>query len=217
MITAAACGAASAPRGTPATNAAPPVTCVADDLAPLRIDGHRLTCEPTACEAECAAGEADACAERGYQVQGSGAADASAASDAWFRRACQLGHATACTNFGAQLWLADAAPATDVVCAGRLFDAACAAGEHFGCGMAGRLLVEGSDDAGDQARGRALLATSCASVGGFACRVLAIMPGVAATPPTPTMQLELLERACDGGDGEACDLLPADNADDAPP
>ena len=63
----------------------------------------------------------------------------------------------------------------------------------------------------------ALLATSCASVGGFACRVLAVMPGVAATPPTPAMQVELLERACDGDDVEACLLLPDDDAAADPP
>lgn len=236
----AACGsaaeapqAAPAPQATPAPTpapapkapAAPAPPCVADGLGPLTLTAPSA-CKGAACVTACDAGTAAACVEAGNHALASAAAHdhdhdgdpdhaTASAGDpvALFTRACRLGNPNGCTNLGAELWI-HARPETaaaDAVCAARLFEASCAAGEHFGCGMAARLLIEKSTDPADHARGRARLASTCASLGGFACRAIAvIVPPAPDAPITTEKRAELLQRACSTGDADACWIIQRD-------
>jgi len=120
-----------------------------------------------------------------------------------FRRACELGHASGCTNYAASLWV-EPADASDLACAQRLFQASCAARDPFGCGMVGRMLVDSGRPA-DIERGRKVLETSCDELRGFVCRALALeLESGSLGAYDPARIKPLLERACAGGDPDAC-------------
>ena len=81
---------------------------------------------------------------------------------------------------------------------------ACAAKEHFACGMVGRVMLE-STDPPQYVEGRKYLEAACEKLGGFSCRVLAkhLESGKLGDYP-PERVRTLLGRACAGGDPDAC-------------
>jgi TPR repeat protein len=179
------------------------VACVADAVGTLQLLATvpECTTDGWLCRARCTAGSSGACLGLAYASQKDSATEKGAAD--LFRRACVLGSANACTNYAAGLW---ARHHTDdeLACARRTFEKACAAREHFACGMVGRVLLE-STTPPRLAEGRQHLEAACNDVGGFACRVLArhLESGqIGDSPPERTR--DLLARACAGGDPDAC-------------
>lgn len=184
---------------------APPAepACFADSLPPLRIhweDRSECTVENLACRDQCLAGDADACFSRGLALQRAPTTEKD--STELFRRACQLGLATGCTNLGADVWFDDK---DTPECLYRLFKKTCGVGDHFGCGMAGRVLVTDHPGLLALAHGRLELELSCARLGGFPCRMLAsfIEKGTFAADETARIPA-LMARACSTGDEDAC-------------
>lgn len=148
--------------------------------------------DEAACEADCASSRAYGCFAVGLIHEQDGN-DAGAAK--YFRRACQLGAAIGCTNLGAHAFAgkSNVAPA----CALSLFEAACGAGEDFGCGMVGRVYAEGFGVTPDPARARKVLEASCKALGAFPCFALGsyIRKGTFGEPD-PDAARRAFERAC---------------------
>lgn len=155
-----------------------------------------------ACEARCVEGDGGACLARAYAVERGATSKKSA--EPWFERACQLGIAVGCTNYAATIW-GTGGTAQELRCSRRMFDKACAASEPFACGMVGRMLYEAARTPEGFAGVRSSLEHSCEAVKGFPCRVLAkyLEDGKLGTF-APSQIGELLSRACDGGDKNAC-------------
>ncbi|MCE9573012.1 MAG: hypothetical protein K8W52_07635 [Deltaproteobacteria bacterium] len=156
---------------------------------------------PAGCAYECRVGNPYACWTRARAIE----QDPATAAEAFEldRRGCTLGLANACTNFAAATWVAHP-DAAGYECARRIFVRSCEVGDHFACGMAGRLRVE--RNAGDDlARGRAELEQACEQLGGFACRVLALeLERGLLDGGTPAQLQDLLAGACAHGDLGAC-------------
>lgn len=175
--------------------------CVADDIDTLETLESTPNCrhDASSCALECNLGSGSSCLGLAFAAQ----RDDEAKAEALFRRACELGVANACTNHAAGIWAGDQAKA-GLNCATRLFEMACAAREHFACGMVGRVMLE-STDPPLYAEGRRHLRTACDEVGGFSCRVLAMhLESGNLGEYRESRITELLERACQGGDGDAC-------------
>jgi len=186
-----------------AKRAAPP--CAADLAGEWKAglpvtegcDGRSLVCR-VACEK----GDVSACL--GFAVALESDPGTAEQADTWFQRACELGAAIGCTNHAAKLWASKDAEA-NLACARRTFVRACDAGEPFGCGMAGRLILDGATSREDVQQGKAFLEASCERLSGFPCRVLAMKLEAGFLGGYEPGRIEaLLRRACEGGDPDAC-------------
>jgi hypothetical protein len=213
-------GPAPAPARAPAPSGElpplPPVPpgsagdCVVDKIAAtlaLTADG-RSDCTPgdDACKRECDGGNAAACYGRAAAVQNDPARNAEAGT--LFGRACQLGHAMACTNYAAGLWLRDGATPENAICARKIFDKACAIKEPFACGMVGRMAVAAAKNDADRAAARVYFEKTCEAIGGPPCKMLASYLRTNQLGAfDPAILPALLQRACDGGDSSACEDL----------
>ena len=179
--------------------------CVLDRVATLELDWE----EPDGCGADdvecrdaCLAGTAASCLARAFSVQK--LADREEESTLLFLRACERGLAIGCTNYAAALWARSTGEASQA-CAARLFEATCAVKEPFGCGMSGRMILDAAEEPGEIARGRNVLERGCEEAGGFACRALALhLETGRLGQATPQRIKELLARACETGDEDAC-------------
>lgn len=157
------------------------------------------------CVEECNRGDAHHCLAAGYAYYEAGD---SRFAQTLYRRACLLGLANGCTNYGANLWVHEHTEGA-TTCARKLFAAACSASEHFGCGMIGRVDFERAETSDAYARVRRQLEDTCSEVSGFSCRVLAkqLESGRLGTYDQNAIS-DLLTRACEGGDTGACDAPP---------
>lgn len=177
--------------------------CIADSIPTLQLVSASNCAggELWGCRVDCFARDAAACLGLAYETQ----KDPKRAAETitFFRRACLLGAANACTNYAATIWTGKH---TDVqlACARRTFEKACAADESFACGMVGRLMIEDTTPP-RFAEGRRYLESACDRVGGFPCRVLAkhLESGKLGTYK-PGLIHTLLARACADGDSDAC-------------
>lgn len=207
-----AASATSSPQPAPAAGAGAGA-CAADELGPLDRRKMYRDCRSSAeaCRTACGRDDVEACFGLAIAVQereiAAGTADAEEAeSSTLYRKACLLGAPNACTNHAAHLWAVSRRRA-DLACAVRLFEATCEVDDPFGCGMAGRILLDHADgpDDEDVSRARALLERSCAQLGGFPCRILALNLERGKLGPVPDGRIrELMQRACDGRDDQAC-------------
>ena len=156
---------------------------------------------PAACAPPCGARDAVACWARARVIERDPAtADEARELD---RRGCGMGLANACTNFAAATWF-DRPDADAYECARRIFARSCEVGDHFACGMDGRLRIE-RDAGDDRVLGRAALERTCADLGGFPCRILALeLERGLLDGATPAQLQDLLARACAHGDPSAC-------------
>jgi TPR repeat protein len=197
-----------APAPTPTPTPAPaPAACLADEVDELEelFGGLELRdCGSGdaryACEHACAGGDSNACWNLGMAHEAEGSQQASKER---FRRACVAGHANGCTNYAAALWNSEPGPA-DYECARRIFARACETGDHFACGMDGRLRLDRAEG-DDVERGRAVLERSCVALRGFPCHILALNLELGRLGPTSPEQLRsLMAEACAGGDESAC-------------
>lgn len=188
---------------TSADASAGETSCIVDSLGDL----HLLHSVPTCgtgdwlCRARCQLGEGAFCLGLAY----SAGSDAKAESEAQglYRRACILGEANACTNHAAFIWLEESSDEQSA-CARRLFEEACSVGESFACGMVGRVMLESRKNP-LYVEGRRYLEKACDEVGGFSCRVLAKnLESGKLGEYRPGLILDLLRRACAGGDPDAC-------------
>jgi hypothetical protein len=191
-----------APQATPAPAPPPnPQTCPADRARSLIAVAELRDCSATGdeCSAACAKSDASACLSRASVLQRM--PDREAEAIALFGRACELGLAIACTNFGASEW----SRGGDAGCARRAFDKACAVGEPFACGMIGRMMVEAARDEQSRSAARAYLEATCQRIGGPPCKMLATyLTADLLGAYDPEQIRALIERACDGGDTSAC-------------
>jgi hypothetical protein len=205
------CSTATATARAPATAAdtstSPPTPlghgCAADEMSPVGAP-ERSDCgrDEAACRPACDAGDAAACVEVAAAIQPD--PDREAETSALFRRACVLGNAIGCTNHAADLWVSSPVVA-DRACALRLFEATCEVGDHFGCGMQGRIILDDARGDDDVGRGRAVLERSCLALRGFPCRILALNLDAGRLGPVPPDRIrDLLREACAGGDTRAC-------------
>jgi TPR repeat protein len=178
--------------------------CLADESGALRHDpaGH-TPCEvdDVRCKKRCASGHADSCLALAYAAER--ANENPPEAWAFFRKACTLGSAIACTNFASRTW-SEGGDDAEMECASRIFEKACSVGEPFGCGMQARLLLQRGDSASKEAA-RRRLEDDCARLRGFPCRVLAkhLEEGDFGSYDPGRISL-LLEKACQGGDPDGC-------------
>ncbi len=159
---------------------------------PLAESKACSTGDADACESDCHAGRAYGCFAMAQLYEQHGDAPHTAK---FYRRACQLGAPIACTNFGAMAFTGKQklAPA----CALSLFEAACTAGEPFGCAMVGRTYAEGYGVTPDPERARKVLDAACTELGGFPCFVLgAYLRKGALGEPDDEAAHRAFERAC---------------------
>ena len=179
--------------------------CLARSLGELRagaLPSADCDGEGRSCEQACADGDALACFERAVAVQHNSATRDKAG--AVFARSCELGLAIGCTNYGAELWMSDRE--ADQRCAQQLFEKSCDAGETWGCGMLGRMLLDDDEADPDQVEeGRTVLEDACDELGGFSCRVLALQLERGRLGPTKRSKIrKLLARACATDDDDSC-------------
>jgi hypothetical protein len=178
--------------------------CVADAPRLLDKGGALVECtaEELACRDKCMAGEAAYCVGRAYALEKAGGEDAETAF--LYHRGCELGLANACTNYGAYLW-SHHESGPPMACAKLTFEKACYADDAFACGMLGRLILENPQGLRDVGKGQLRLEDSCDKLGGFPCRVLAKhLEAGQLGKYDPARISELLARACQGGDPDAC-------------
>lgn len=216
-IVATALGCAGAAQGAPAqASATADVGCLADAM-PTSLDAtqtwtpEHTACreDPVACTPRCEQGDATACYAIGVGLQQLGRG---AEGEQMFARACRGGSAIGCTNYGAGL-LGEAADGMDApaVCAARIFERTCAAGERlWGCGMWGMVLANGEGVSADPARALEVLERACALTEHFACDVLgsAHRRGVFGEPSAAAAR-EAYARGCRGGYTQSCEALEA--------
>jgi TPR repeat protein len=187
----------------------PSRACFADRIPPpdraVPFAYYESSCasRTEACEESCRGGDPNACFARGRLHQVAGDAEA---ADLFFELACERGSMLGCTNRAAGILLA--APPTDD-CLARVFERTCAAGEPWGCGMLGVVLVQGWGVPRDAERGRRVLTEACtATEHPYACSELAnaLEQGLFGTRDPRTAR-RYRELACRGGDQEACSVL----------
>jgi hypothetical protein len=191
----AACGSAAAPpprqpQVGEATRPSGPSKCIADRTPARLVLSTVIDCagaERDRCVAACDGGDGQACRALAHELEAGVDGDFDTQADAdpegaalLFARACHLGDASACTNYGAYLLYAAGGIDPDPACAARLHAMTCDAGDAWGCGMRGRELGNGLGVAQDVAAARTLLADSCKTYGGFPCDVLAELEAAAA-------------------------------------
>ncbi|MBV9497198.1 MAG: sel1 repeat family protein [Acidobacteria bacterium] len=181
---------------------APETGCIASSIGTL----HSIPSVPSCtnrllCQAQCTVGNSEACLGLAYLAQKNSKKEDEAMG--MYRRACLLGNANACTNYAATIWATEHTE-SDLACAQRTFEKACAAKEPFACGMVGRLMIENTHPP-SLAEGRKYLEHACDEVGGFPCRVLAYhLEAGRLGSYEPGSIPKLLQRACAGGDPDAC-------------
>lgn len=197
-----ACGCSD--RGQESRSGRSDPACVADSLGEIRVSISVPECEAgdPACRDACLQGDAGSCLGRAYAIERENAAIDEAT--ALFRRACALGSANGCTNYAATIWARDHTD-EELSCALRLFEKSCAANEPYGCGMVGRVLLDRASSPQELSDAERKIEASCEDPGGFSCRVLAkqletVEPSVRDSDRIAA----LLERACEGGDPDAC-------------
>ncbi|MDX2092386.1 MAG: hypothetical protein SFX73_31270 [Kofleriaceae bacterium] len=177
--------------------------CLADQVPDLRSsEGADTNCEGDGtCEARCNDGIADACVLHASAVQRAGGDYAPL-----YARACTLGLAIGCTNYGAWLWLAHLpAPPSSEICARRLFEKACEAREPWGCGMVGRMMAENARSPTERDAARRHFDATCNVYGGVNCRMFALyLERGQLGDAQPATVRALLLRACESGDQKAC-------------
>jgi TPR repeat protein len=185
------------------TSPPPSPKCLADDVGVLRSPERMDTsCLEASCKQACDAGNADGCMMQAYELQRTEADDE---AQALFGRACKLGLAIGCTNFGANLFIAAKSKA-EAACPKRLFEKACAVRESFGCGMVGRLLANWATTDDERTDARLHFERVCHDLGSVTCRMYALHIENGDLPPAdPERVKDLLRRACDTGDDDACD------------
>ena len=200
----------------------PAEKCFADEIGTLR----RTWNIPDACKDSndvcgelCVNGDADACFFVSTRNTATGKDDPKDAP-IYFERACRLGLAIGCVNWGAyQLFgrqdsgSADHTPRPSRRCLYRVFSKACDVGDEFGCSMTARILVEWPRTPADVWIAFSQLSNACDKFHGPPCRFLAYYLdrgdfGAA----DPAYVKDLLKRACDGGDDEACGVTSAADA-----
>lgn len=122
--------------------------------------------------------------------------------------ACTARHAPACELFARAL-LRGKGLETDRPRAVLLFQSACDAGQLSACAEVGLALINGAGVARDRERGIRLIEETCAKNGAAACRTRAELreKGLDGSPADPAAGLQLLEQACELGDGLACEQL----------
>lgn len=197
----AACS-SSKPLPSPAPTAKP--ACLADKLGALEAPqgAHDTAClEDDTCEAKCTAGSADACMLRAYAAQ-KGGED----SQSLYARACTLGLAIGCTNYGAGLWLASGRPMpANEICARKLFEKACEVREPWGCGMIGRMMAWNARTPREREAARSHFDAACNVFGGATCMMYAMhLEAGHLGPAKPETVRALLFRACETGEQDAC-------------
>jgi TPR repeat protein len=179
--------------------------CLARGLGALRagaLPSPKCGDDGPSCGQACWAGDAVACFVHAMDLQDDPATHDKAAPV--FEKACALGLAIGCTNHAADLWRSDK-PA-DLRCAQKLFEKSCDAGETWGCGMLGRMLIDGDDAGPDEVeRGRTVLEDACDELGGFSCRALALEMEEGKLGPFKKAKVrKLLARACATHDDDSC-------------
>jgi hypothetical protein len=186
-----------------AMSGAPGQVCIADSLTTLqRVPSvPRCAFDDWQCRLKCGAGSAGACLAIAYAAEKDPKHEAEAT--AFYQRACLLGEANACTNYAAFIWATDPSD-SQMGCARRTFEKACAAKEPFSCGMVGRIMLENTEHP-RFADARKYLETACKNVSGFPCRVLAKhLESGKLGEYRPAMIRSLLAQACAAGDTYAC-------------
>lgn len=185
---------------------APATGCIADILGELEVDAVRPAACPqegdqASCARACDGGDAVACYLRAGVLD---KPETAAQSTEAYRRSCTFGLAIGCTNFAVALWGGD--DAAGWKCAKRILDKACQAGEPWGCGMLGRMILD-AERVGPAERKRAsvILERACDQHGSFPCRALALELEIGRLGPHKRGRIaKLLARACETGDEDGC-------------
>ncbi len=179
--------------GTSTALKVPPNPCVNDDYA--------------TCSKKCDAGDAGACNSVGYaHHNGEGVPADKVKAASLYRRACDAGSAKGCGNLGLFYLEGWVGFPVDKPKAAALFEKGCQGGSPDACNNLGTLYILG--DGGlpkDPAKGHALQELACEANWPIACsNAGAAYEFGQAVPMDKVRAAKLYQRACDGGDGNAC-------------
>ncbi len=121
-----------------------------------------------------------------------------------FTRACELGHATGCSELGSAF--IDRQAHIDLEAARKFKDKACELGSMDGCSDFGMLLARGEGGPADMDRAVQLFQKACAADVASGCGRLGLsyQHGFGGLPKDLTKAKELFDQGCKGGDEEAC-------------
>lgn len=133
-----------------------------------------------------------------------GAACAKVAAD--LDRTCAAGEGRACTALG---WIQETGKGTpaDVARAATSYKQGCDKGDKSGCARFAWLQARGEGVTRDEASGMRALDALCGEGFFEACTQLAVLHAGRQSKDGIARAKDLLKKACDGGDGEACRLL----------
>jgi uncharacterized protein len=178
--------------------------CLADsmrDMTPHWTTHPECELDEETCRKACRDGDRSSCFHLGIFVERTKTRGSEAR--ALYKRACELGLSLGCVNYGAGMWL-ESNTLESNECARRIFALACDAADTMGCAMVGRLMIE-QGTAQSRAQARGYLEEKCKVMKGPPCRMLAwyLERGDLGDYP-PARLRELMTRACEGGDVQAC-------------
>ncbi|MDD9932103.1 MAG: hypothetical protein OXT09_00790 [Myxococcales bacterium] len=159
--------------------------------------------ELEACERACGQDDADGCAAYAHVMQKT---DREQAVQLYFR-ACELGSANGCTNYGATIRLGFDGEVTpgEHECALDLFDRACKVDDIWACGMLGQAFARGEGVEPNPKFAESVLVGACDRIGYFACSMLAqLYDDGYLEPPDPEAAARARARACETGYEPAC-------------
>jgi|GEM_PF-423499 len=118
------------------------------DLVPAKSDvakqpstAEQCADDPSKCLSACNSGEGRSCQALAYLIQNHEKIE-SDVSQVLFRRACQFGIPSGCTNAATEL-LGTFEESPKLLCAARSFEVACAYNDPWGCTMSGMMLSGG--------------------------------------------------------------------------
>jgi hypothetical protein len=178
--------------------------CVVDSVKELRLVTSIPECAASdqSCKTKCDDGNGEYCLARAYTLQKESGSDEEI--EELFRKACKSGMANGCTNHAAGIWGREHSE-KEFLCVNNTFSRSCGAGEHFACGMAGRIMAESARNEQETKSAKDFLESKCTAVGGFSCRILAKHYEEGDFGPVRSgMVTNLLKKACDGGDPGGC-------------
>lgn len=181
-VTLSACGAAPAPEppNAPSAPSEPAPSEPAASAAPT------LPPELAKLDAACTAGDGDACWDLAVAHHEGGAVPRDEAMQAkYFRAACERGHASACYNVGAMMFLGQLGQAIDKTAAIPHFERACKQDHPGACFNMGVIHLKGEGAPKNQAAGEAAMKRACGLGHEQACDIVKELAAESAPAATP--------------------------------
>lgn len=197
---------AACAKPAPPPPPAPVTNCLADRMGELRAErGFNTSClrYGPSCVDLCAKRDADGCMSYASALR-----EQKAVSEAepFVAKACEYGLGPACTSYSTDVLLAHRPPSVeDAACARRLFERACSVRDRIACAWQGRMMADAATTPAERDAARAHFERVCTELPGITCRFYAyhLERGQLGEHDAEAVA-ELMRRACQGRDVDAC-------------